>query len=449
MRDVVPMRIGLLDAMGGGNLGDAAIQDSVIANIRSRLPQARIVGFSFVPDDTAQRHGIPSYPITRHYRSPAPPATQASDRKIVKSRLKSALRRVPVVYASARLVVNVARETVFLARTFKALRSLDVLIMSGGGQLCELWGGPWAHLFNLFKFSLLARLARKRLYFLDVGVEPLEHRLSRFFARSAVRLADYVSFRDAHSQRLARDMGIKIKTWVCADPAYALDLNCYRNATAPCATVPTVGINPVGYCDPRIWPRKEQPIYAAYLDKLAAFALWLLEQGYSVRLFTTSPGVDKHAIADLKRRVLEAPGRSASGRAGGTVTEALCESVRDVVKQMSGCDYIVASRYHGVIFSHLLRKPVIALSYQAKSDVAMQPMGLGEFSANIEYFETDWLISAFRSLVRSGDGIRSHESHAVTAYADLLRGQFDALFSPAATAVRTAPAELAATSCSK
>jgi hypothetical protein len=57
------MKIGLLDHMGYGNLGDAATQDVVIANIRKRIPNAELVGFSLIPSDTLQRHGIPSYPI--------------------------------------------------------------------------------------------------------------------------------------------------------------------------------------------------------------------------------------------------------------------------------------------------------------------------------------------------------------------------------------------------
>src|ERR1700735_1467658 len=57
--------IGLLDHMGYGNLGDAAVQESVIANIKKRLPNARLVAFSLSPEDTIKRHGIPCYPILR------------------------------------------------------------------------------------------------------------------------------------------------------------------------------------------------------------------------------------------------------------------------------------------------------------------------------------------------------------------------------------------------
>src|ERR1700752_669685 len=58
------MRIGLLDHMGYGNLGDAATQEALIANIRSRVPDAEVIGFSFNTHDTQKRHNIVSNSIT-------------------------------------------------------------------------------------------------------------------------------------------------------------------------------------------------------------------------------------------------------------------------------------------------------------------------------------------------------------------------------------------------
>ena len=56
-------KIGLLDHMGGGNLGDDATQTAVILNIKKRWPDCEICAFSMNPIDTQSRHGILSYPI--------------------------------------------------------------------------------------------------------------------------------------------------------------------------------------------------------------------------------------------------------------------------------------------------------------------------------------------------------------------------------------------------
>jgi polysaccharide pyruvyl transferase WcaK-like protein len=99
------------------------------------------------------------------------------------SKLKSALKNNSFVYTWAKPVLEFGREVVFLVRSYRRLRSLDLLIISGGGQLAELWRGPWSHPYNIFKFCLLTKLAGKKLYFLNVGAGPLVHPLSRFFVR--------------------------------------------------------------------------------------------------------------------------------------------------------------------------------------------------------------------------------------------------------------------------
>src|SRR5208337_853346 len=61
-------KIGLFDHMGFGNMGDAAIQESFIANIQSRIPNAHLVAFSSIPEDTRERHKLESYPIFWSHR---------------------------------------------------------------------------------------------------------------------------------------------------------------------------------------------------------------------------------------------------------------------------------------------------------------------------------------------------------------------------------------------
>src|SRR5688572_27719818 len=56
--------VALLSPCGWGNLGDAAILESVIHAVRRRLPHAPILGLTLNPPDTAWRHGIPAHSCT-------------------------------------------------------------------------------------------------------------------------------------------------------------------------------------------------------------------------------------------------------------------------------------------------------------------------------------------------------------------------------------------------
>src|SRR5215831_15163489 len=119
--DTATKRIGLLDHVGGGNLGDDATQTAVIQNIKARWPHAQIAGFSMNPSDTRKRHGIPSYGIRRKTWGFGPISGDSSlggdaseSEKNTDSggaKLRSALRKHPFLLGVLRLVNLVAIRT--------------------------------------------------------------------------------------------------------------------------------------------------------------------------------------------------------------------------------------------------------------------------------------------------------------------------------------------------
>jgi polysaccharide pyruvyl transferase WcaK-like protein len=418
------MRIGLLDHMGYGNLGDAATQEALIANIRARLPEANIVGFSLNPNDTMKRHNILCHSITHwHPGLRESRQTTAADEDC-RSKLKSILKNIPVFSALALSARNLVRELAHLVRSIKVLRSLDCLIIAGGGQLCELWRGPWSHPYNVYKFSVLTKLANKKLLFLNVGAGPLKSVLSREFTRWAVDMADYASFRDVESQSLARQLGVKRHTHVFPDSAYALDISGYETDHEVRPSRPLVGINPIGYCDPRIWPDKNVSAYSHYLDNLASFAEWLLNHNYRLRVFSPEASVDMYALDDLRGRLL-------TKLSPGDVSEIWAlpsETVKGLLCDMSRCDFIITSKFHGVVFSHLLAKPVIALSYHRKIDDLMRTVGHSRYCLNIGSFDEECLKETFLALLEDVQELKSKFRQATASYSGVLKAQFDGLF---------------------
>jgi polysaccharide pyruvyl transferase WcaK-like protein len=460
--------IGLLDHMGFGNMGDAAIHESFILNIVKRLPNARLVAFSQNPEDTRTRHNIVSYPIEWNY----PGRWNGSDQPHgahtgVTSTLKSLLeKRCDRLYRLARYLRNLGRKAKHLKRSYDAVKSLDLLVIAGGGQLCELWGGAWSHPYNVFIFCILAKLAGTPVFIVGVGADLLERPMSKFFAKWSVRLADYTSFRSVESRDRIRMLGVKKETQVCPDPAYAVDVRRYlvtgRLKTlravgrhtlgpkpVPCALAPVdcliadapstprikVGLNPMGFCDPRVWPRKDIAIYSTYLDQLARFSAWLLSRNYSIELFTSDMVVDRYALDDTKLRVLGAISDDLSDRV--VCRPAL--NLDDLLLQMATFDFVVTSKFHGVIFSHLLGKPVIALSYLPKIDHLMNMVGQGRYCLEIEGLDANSLIGAFDSLVREADEIKCLFRRTAACYADALQASFDSLFGAKSQTVSDIP----------
>ena len=417
------MRIGLFDHMGYGNLGDAATQDALIENIKKRIPEADIIGFSLNPDDTSRRHSIPCYPIRNWYPGRSRSAQATTGATTLRSRVKSTLKKLPVVSKTGQYALHFVREMAHLVRSFSVLKSLDSLIIAGGGQLGELWRGPWSHPYNVFKFAILTKLAHRKLLFLNVGAGPLNRPLSRLFVGCAIRLADYVSFRDVESQTLVSRLGVKRETHVFPDCVYALDLpDCEINVNH--SSKPLVGLNPIGFQDPRIWPTKDSAAYNRYLDSLASFSLWLVGHGYALRVFSAEKSVDLYALEDLRNRLSDhLPAETVE-----IIFQPPSENVKDLLLEMSHFDFVVTSKFHGVVFSHRLAKPVIALSYHNKIDDLMRAAGHGTDCMHIADFDAESLRARFLSLVHDTQGIKSSFRKTSASYAASLRVQFDEVF---------------------
>jgi polysaccharide pyruvyl transferase WcaK-like protein len=420
------MRIGLLDHMGYGNLGDAATQDALLEHIKLRLPDAEFVAFSLVPDDTESRHHIPCYPIKRWYPTlkdggSAEVSSSATSTPRAASGLKAFIRRIPILGSAATAARDLMDEVRHIARSFRVVRSLDTLVYAGGGQFGELWKGPWAHPYNVFKFAVLARLAGVKLVIVNVGAGPLRTPLARFFVASAVRCADYASFRDEESQKLIRSIGVSTRTYVYPDSVYALDMS---SAPASLSQPPLVGLNPMGYADPRIWPEPDAAKYASVLDHLTDFAVWLLGQNYRVKIFTSDPSVDVYAIDDLRQRLAQHVTPAALDQMFGIASN----EVPILLDEMRTYDFVVTPKFHGVVFSHMLQKPVLAISYHNKINDLMRAAGhLGD-CLDIDDFDSERLKIAFQSLVDRAPELRERFRLLTQARAEALNRQFDGLF---------------------
>jgi polysaccharide pyruvyl transferase WcaK-like protein len=99
---------------------------------------------------------------------------------------------------------------------------------------------------------------------------------------------------------------------------------------------------------------------------------------------------------------------------------------------MSLMDYVVTCRFHGVVFAHLLNKPILALSHHSKVATLMNDIGLSQYCVDMDSFEADLLLSTFRLLVANCESIKGRLAVALARYRGELASQFDDLF-PRAT----------------
>lgn len=422
------VRVALLTPYDGGNLGDAAIQEAVIAGLRKCDPGVDLIGITLYPEKTSARHQIPCYHLTATSRShyqvkqdPAskvdggPPSMGAETSVGLYRRLRRIARAVPFLLWLKILV----DETLHVVRSYRLLRKVDILVIAGGGQLDEEWGGSWGHPYALAKWSVLARAARSSVVFLSVGACRIESQLTRLFLKVALSLACYRSYRDEESRRLALGITPRADGPVVPDLAFSLPLPSIEPATRRRGAVLRVGVSPIAYGHARLWPTADQVQYERYVVELACFVTEILRSGALVTLFSSSPP-DDQIFTDLHKHLNVALDptirRQLSTSATSTVAELL-----DVLHTV---DLVVASRLHSILLSFLSGKPAIAISYDRKVASLMDQLGQALYCVDIRSFKSDDLMGLLSALRMDSNVIQSATATICRKYDEVLQEQY-------------------------
>jgi polysaccharide pyruvyl transferase WcaK-like protein len=434
-------RIALLTPYTGGNLGDGAIQDAMITNLRLRLPKAQFSGISLDSDNYLQRHGTGAFPLcasgisfygmsgTAH--APAPESgKQRSALQGVTSSLKAAIRRVP----GARGFVKTVKPSLKILRGefrhcvggYHFLRRHDLVVVCGGGQLDEEWGGPWGHPLALFKWAVLSKLAGVPYVVASVGACKTTSRVSRFFVSAALRMARYRSYRDKNSREIAAGLFARaMKDSVVPDLAFSLhpsELTEPAGLRAMAKGRAIVAISPIVYAKPGHWPFADPDLYARYLDQLAELVSQLLRRG-SFLVFVWSARSDKSVLPEIRLRLDEHSKRLMFQQ---TYSPELT-SWKDLLAVLQDADFLIASRLHSTIFGFLAQVPLVAISFDPKVDWAMQDLRQTESLLQIRNFTVNEVLEALARLeLRRNEVVEQFAAFRQRAL-QITAAQFDAL----------------------
>ena len=428
------MKVALLTPYDGGNLGDAAIQEALIGNFRKYDPQAQFCGITLHPENTAERHHIPCYPLAaisrQYYHARKEPsvspanlsATSPLGKSVAASTFFERFRRAArgfLFRTGLKPLVRFIQECVHILRSYRLLRKVDMLVVAGGGQLDEEWGGSWGHPYALAKWAVLARAARTSVMFLSVGGCRTDLWLTNLFLRIALSLACYRSYRDEGSRQIARAITPTADGSVVPDLAFSLPF-----ITGPSTAITEskglrVGVSPIAYARPGMWPTEDPAQYERYMTELASFVAALLGRGLDVTLFSSS-SPDDQLFDDLRARV--DPSLETEACARLLFSNVPC--VQDLLVLLHSLDFVIASRFHGLILSFLAGKPSIALSYDRKVETLMADTGLQAYCLDIRSFTSENLLATFLALQTNGTLVKSKLTATCCHNDQLLQSQY-------------------------
>jgi len=421
-------KIGILAHTGNKNLGDETIFAAVIENVKVRCPHSEIVGLSVRPEDTQQRHNIKAFPIRRLRKSGV-----GVHESPTRQELKVLVMRVPWIFSISRWIkknleslISVLAELAFCGKSLARIRGIDLLLVAGSGQLSDHYGGPWGFPYTLLKWASFARIMGARVAFLSVGAGPIHSSLSRFFLKWALSLAAYRSYRDEGSKKLVESMGVAANGCIVPDLAYSLPDTKLCSGSILSSIVPVVGINPLPFFDARYWYKSDRRAYERYVKQIAGFATRLISEGYKILMFPTQLHADPLVIEDVRSSMIALGLTSVDTH----LIAVPVSTEEDLFSAISKTDVVVATRFHGILISFLLHKPVLGIAYQPKSRELMDQMRQAEYVLDINQLDSALLMERFRSLLANREVIVKTIQERISAQRVALEMQYNQVIGP-------------------
>jgi len=330
-------RIGITGSYGGLNLGDEAILQSIIAQLRRDLP-VEITVFSRDAEDTKARHGVE--------------------------------RAVPVRKLSR---AEVAPE----------IERLDLLIVGGGGILFD----AEARLY--LREAQIAKDKGVPVMLYAVGAGPLKDPAVQAAVREVLEQVEVVTVRERAAQRTLEAAGVHREIIVTADPALLL-----KPEPLPRGVMKFEGlegrrrligmsVREPGVAAPDIDPKE----YHALLANAADFMVDRFDADVCLVPMERSVLDSQHSHAVIAQMLR-------AQRA--TVLKAQYSSGQ-MLSLMSKFNFVVGMRLHFLIFAALRGVPFVALPYAGKVSgfledlqVPAPPMKLVNAGRLIAYIDQSW-----------------------------------------------------------
>ena len=399
-------RIVFFGHFGWANFGNEGTLQAMLCCVRSLLPDSEFCCICTEPTVVAADYEIGAVPSRRSIVTPF-------------------ISNNTLFRVARKIVVGVPSELYRWLRGFQTLWDAKVLIVPGTGILNDAYGlfgwGP----YDLFRWSLTAKLCRCRVLFVSVGAGPIYSRAGRFFVKTALSLADFRSYRDESSREYLKGIGF----WASADPvspdlAFSLPPAVIPRGGARQGRRPVVGLGLMEYAGKYGVEKPANAVSRTYLETLVEFTKWLLAHEYDVRL-VIGDLVDVSVRREFKTLLRERGVMQDEGR----VIDEPVASFGDVLSQIAGTDFMVATRFHNLLFSLLLNKPLISISFHHKCASLMAQMGLSEYCLDINNLKPEELIAHFLELEQNEGRLKAMIQENVENRRKALDEQYRVIFS--------------------
>ena len=406
-------KIVFFGVFGNQNLGNECTLEATMYNIHMALPDATFICLCTVPQDTELRHNIPAFVAHREYPAWLDSQLWSGRRSRFIKFLRKILFRIPL-------------ELIHWAKGFKVMKGSQMLIVPGTQVVSDYVTGPFSWPYDIFKWAIIAKLCRAKVLFLNIGVGPVYHPLSRWFIKASLNLSDYRSYRDIASKQYVEKM-VTCRSCDAVYPDLAFSLQ--STLLPACQNVgklrPVFGIGLKDYLGREgLRDRHNNRAYRDYLNTLGDFVAWLCERRYVVRVIIGDVLYDSGVEQDFMELLHE---RGLMNKEGQIVNEPVF-TVKQLLSQIAIIDFLVTSRFHNLVLALMLNKPVVCLSDHRKLDSLMTEIGLTEYCLPLANLDFDHLIDRVVKLEKNAEALKPYIRHKTEEYRRTLDEQYSFIF---------------------
>ena len=406
-------KIAFFGVFGTQNLGNECTLQAAMYNIHKVSPDATFTCLCTAPEDTELRHDIPAFAAHRAY--PAWLDSQLLSGR--RSRLMRLLRKI---------LFEIPLELIHWVKSFKVMKGSRMLIVPGTQVVSDYLNGPFSWPYDIFKWAIIAKLRRAKVLFLNIGVGPIYHPLSRWFIKASLKLSDYRSYRDIASKQYVEKTGpCQTCGLVYPDLVFSLQSTLLPACQNAGKQRPVFGIGLKDYLgQDGLRDRHSNSTYGDYLNTLADLVAWLCERKYMVRLIIGDVSYDSGVKRDFMELLHE---RGLMNSEGQIVNEPVF-TVKQLLSQIATIDFLVTSRFHNLVLALMLNKPVVCLSDHRKLDSLMTEIGLTEYCLPLANLDFGDLIDRLVKLERNAEALRPYIKQKTEEYRRTLNEQYSLIF---------------------
>lgn len=216
-----------------------------------------------------------------------------------------------------------------------------------------------------FFFVVLLKLMRKEVIFFGLGVENcnFSNPISRFLIYSIFRMSTSCTLRyDYRMYETQKKMPKKCTPAV--DLMFSKDFSKRRTTDSRYVVVSLANIF------------KESSFSQQFQQEIAVLIKKIIDDGYNIKFLTFTDGKDNK----LNERIYNLLEKEYQAKC--EIIEYL-EDLEKILEIISGAKYIIAMRYHALVFAIAYNIPFVSVSYSSKHDELLYEVGMSEYSVRV------------------------------------------------------------------